>query len=78
MIDYQYSAMAQPLPLSKLVPDMSTPEFGIDLANGLLHTTVGVSNSLPTFEGGGWELFSHSVGEVGGHLVVTYLLRRPR
>lgn len=78
MPDYQYAAMAQPIRLSKEVLDMGTPDFGIDLSNGLLHTTVGVSNSLPTFEGGGWEIVSHSVAEIQGHLVVTYLLRRPR
>ena len=37
-----------------------------------------LSASLPTYEGGDWEVVSHSTTRIENNLVVTVLIRRPK
>ena len=41
----------------------------------ILETT---QSELPSYQGGGWEIVSHTLTRLDSHLIVTFLLRRPR
>ena len=47
-----------------------------DIGTALAEFSGGLTDSLGTIDGGGWEAVSHQIVPVGGAMVVTVMIRR--
>jgi len=78
-MDYDYGFTATTISLGSEI----TAEFPAESISGAIVQPLAdfgerLSASLPTYEGGDWEVVSHSTTRIEDNLVVTVLIRRPK
>jgi hypothetical protein len=59
-------------------PDYKNPELQKAFALKVSKTLNNISKSLPNLNGGGWLIISHSVCQVDGGILLSFLLQRPK
>jgi hypothetical protein len=78
-MDYDYGFTATTIRLGKEITADSQPEsISGAIVQPLAEFGERLSASLPTYEGGDWEVVSHSTTRIEDNLVVTVLIRRPK
>ena len=78
-MDYDYGFTATTIRLGEKITADSPAEFISDaIVQPLAEFGERLSASLPTYEGGEWEVVSHSTTRIENNLVVTVMIRRPK
>jgi len=78
-MDYDYGFTATTIRLGEEITADSPPEsISGAIVQPLAEFGDRLSASLPTYEGGDWEVVSHSTTRIEDNLVVTVLIRRPK
>ena len=78
-MDYDYGFTATTIRLGEKITADSPAEFISDaIVQPLAEFGERLSASLPTYEGGEWEVVSHSTARIENNLVVTVMIRRPK
>lgn len=78
-MDYDYGFTATTIRLgSEIIADSLTESISGAIVEPLAEFGERLSASLPTYEGGEWEVVSHSTTRIEDNLVVTVLIRRPK
>jgi hypothetical protein len=58
--------------------DYSNPKIQQAFTMKVSRTLNNLSKSLPNLNGGGWLIVSHSISQLEGATVITFLLQRPK
>ena len=78
-MDYDYGFTATTI---KLGPEVTSGGPAESVSSAIVQPLAEfgerLSASLPTYEGGDWEVVSHSTTRIEDSLVVTVLIRRPK
>ena len=78
-MDYDYGFTATTIRLGeKITADSPAESISGAIVQPLAEFGERLSASLPTYEGGEWEVVSHSTTRIENNLVVTVLIRRPK
>ena len=78
-MDYDYGFTATTIRLgSDITADSPAESISGDIVQPLAEFGERLSASLPAYEGGGWEVVSHSTTRIEDNLVVTVLIRRKK
>lgn len=78
-MDYDYGFTATTIRLGEKITADSPAEFiSGAIVQPLAEFGERLSASLPTYEGGEWEVVSHSTTRIENNLVVTVMIRRPK
>ena len=78
-MDYDYGFTATTIRLvEKITADSPTESISGAIVQPLAEFGERLSSSLPTYEGGEWEVVSHSTTRIENNLVVTVMIRRPK
>ncbi|MEE3166423.1 MAG: hypothetical protein VX654_02805 [Chloroflexota bacterium] len=78
-MDYDYGFTATTIRLGeKITADSPTESISGAIVQPLAEFGERLSASLPTYEGGEWEVVSHSTTRIENNLVVTVMIRRPK
>ena len=81
---YEYAMATEFLvlkPEADIVPegiDYSDPKLQKAFTVKVSKTLNNLSKSLPNLNGGGWLIVSHSICQVEGAILISFLLQRPR
>jgi hypothetical protein len=73
MSGYEYYLMTHTGPLP---PDMSDPATAFLVIGG--KSIEVAEQACAGFQGGGWELTSHDIAFYRDHMLVSFMLRRPK
>lgn len=71
---YEYGFVATRLDMPRRRPGHGSP--GEDIGAALAELSGGLTESLQTIDGGGWEAVSHQIVPVSGAMVLTVMIRR--
>jgi hypothetical protein len=78
-MDYDYGFTATTIWLGeKITADSAAESISGAIVQPLAEFGERLSASLPTYEGGEWEVVSHSTTRIENNLVVTVMIRRPK
>ena len=78
-MDYDYGFTATTIRLGeKITADSPAESISGAIVQPLAEFGERLSSSLPTYEGGEWEVVSHSTTRIENNLVVTVMIRRPK
>ena len=78
-MDYDYGFTATTIRLgSDITADSPAESISGAIVQPLAEFGERLSASLPAYEGGEWEVVSHSTTLIEDNLVVTVLIRRPK
>jgi hypothetical protein len=78
-MDYDYGFTATTIRLGEKITANSPAEsISGAIVQPLAEFGERLSSSLPTYEGGEWEVVSHSTTRIENNLVVTVMIRRPK
>jgi hypothetical protein len=78
-MDYDYGFTATTIRLEeKITADSPTDSISGAIVQPLAEFGERLSAALPTYEGGEWEVVSHSTTRIENNLVVTVMIRRPK
>ncbi len=78
-MDYDYGFTATTIRLGeKITADSPAESISGSIVQPLAEFGERLSSSLPTYEGGEWEVVSHSTTRIENNLVVTVMIRRPK
>ena len=78
-MDYDYGFTATTIRLGEKITAASPAEsISGAIVQPLAEFGERLSASLPTYEGGEWEVVSHSTTRIENNLVVTVMIRRPK
>ena len=78
-MDYDYGFTATTIRLGeKITSDSPAESISGAIVQPLAEFGERLSASLPTYEGGEWEVVSHSTTRIENNLVVTVMIRRPK
>lgn len=78
-MDYDYGFTATTIRLGEeITADSPVESISGAIVQPLAEFGERLSASLPTYEGGDWEVVSHSTTRIKNNLVVTVLIRRPK
>ena len=78
-MDYDYGFTATTIRLGeKITADSPTESISGAIVQPLAEFGERLSASLPTYEGGEWEVVSRSTTRIENNLVVTVMIRRPK
>jgi len=78
-MDYDYGFTATTIRLGeKITADSPAESISGAIVQPLAEFGERLSGSLPTYEGGEWEVVSHSTTRIENNLVVTVMIRRPK
>ena len=78
-MDYDYGFTASTIRLGeKITADSPSESISGAIVQPLAEFGERLSASLPTYEGGEWEVVSHSTTRIENNLVVTVMIRRPK
>ena len=76
---YEYGIIARTVNLNLEALSTATADrLTLDLGVGLKETVDQVSEGMKSFEGGDWEIISHQLTRIDHHLLISFLLRRPK
>lgn len=73
---YEYGFMFHTIDLSQ-IGDVTSETGATLFGQELAELTQGVNESLLQFDGGNWEIQSHSINFNGQAAMVSFLIRRP-
>ncbi len=59
-------------------PDYSDPKLQQAFTMKVSKTLSNLTKSLPNLNGGGWLIVSHSICQVDGAIMISFLLQRPK
>jgi len=59
-------------------PDYRDPKLQQAFAMKISKTLSNISKSLPELNGGGWLIVSHSICQLDGAILISFLLQRPK
>jgi hypothetical protein len=59
-------------------PDYKDPKLQQAFAMKVSKTLSNISKSLPELNGGGWLIVSHSICQLDGAILISFLLQRPK
>ena len=76
-MDYEYAFMTAIMALPPGMTDLTTEEVSHGIGAPLGRFGETLQTAIPAFQGGGWEVVSHNLARLDGHLLVSLLLRRP-
>ena len=75
-LQYEYGFMFHSIDLTHIGDLNSEPEVGL-FGQELAELTQGLNETLPNFDGGGWEVVSHNINFKDSAALVSFLIRRP-
>jgi hypothetical protein len=72
----EYATMAHSFDLKKEVSTIPADEFNKQMTVAMGSLTNKITTSMKTFQGGNWNILSHSSTIIGNRLLVTVILHR--
>jgi len=78
MPQYEHAVMFHTARLAPDLANRSDDQFGAGLGIHLAPLIEKMTKGAETFQGGGWEVLSHQLTPLDGHLVMSLLLRRKK
>jgi len=75
---FEYRAFVATIDLKPAIRTATSDQVSQGLTIQLAKVFDEAGKAIETFEGGYWEITSHSLVALQSHLVVSFLLRRPK
>ena len=77
-MSYEFNFMVAPVELKPEMADMDSREIAQAVGRTLGQVGRTVAGGIDSLPPGGWEIVSHDLLRIDRHLLVTFLIRRPR